>query len=241
MVSAILLLGSCVSKQKMVYFQDVDGIEMLDVINKNEPKIQVGDILSIQVSAIDMEAALPFNLYENTGNGTPNLINHLVNSDGEINFPVLGTLKVIGFSTKTITNHLTNLLNDYIKKPIVNVRLVNFKVTVLGEVKSPGTYTIPNERLSIIEAIGMAGDLTIQGKRTQVTLIREQNGKRISVQLDLTTKKIFDSPYFFLAQNDIIYIEPNKTKINSSAVGANTSILISSLSALISLIAILTR
>lgn len=243
LVTVLLIsLGSCVSKKEILYLQDAKGIKALDAIVKVEPKIQQNDILSINVSALDAEAALPFNLFE-AGNTTsvPKPITYLVNSDGDINFPVLGKLKVEGFTTKEITGHLTELLAVYIKNPIVNIRLTNFKVTVLGEVKSPGTYPVPNERISILEAIGMAGDLTIQGKRKTVVLVREQNGKRTFVDIDLTSREILNSPYFYLAQNDVLIVEPNKSKINSSAVGANTGIILSSISFLISIVAIIIR
>ncbi|MDD3723355.1 MAG: polysaccharide biosynthesis/export family protein [Lutibacter sp.] len=245
LVVAILLsisMGSCVSKKEMLYLQDVEGIKALEDIVKVEPKIQQGDILSINVSAIDAEAALPFNLFE-AGNTTsvPKPITYLVNSDGKINFPVLGKIKVEGFTTKEITNNLTSSLAAYIQKPIVNIRLTNFKVTVLGEVKSPGTYPVPNERISILEAIGLAGDLTIQAERKTLMLIREQNGKRTFVDIDLTSREILNSPYFYLAQNDVLIVEPNKSKINSSVVGANTGIILSTISFLISILAIVTR
>ena len=128
----LISMGSCVSKKEMVYLQDSEGINVMEAIVKVEPKIQQGDILSINVSALDAEAALPFNLFE-AGNTTsiPKPITYLVNSDGEINFPVLGKIKVEGFTTKEITNHLTDALAVYIKNPIVNIRLTNFKVTVL--------------------------------------------------------------------------------------------------------------
>lgn len=235
-------MGSCVSKKEMVYLQDAEGVIALQAIVKVEPKIQQNDILSINVSALDAEAALPFNLFE-AGNTTslPKPITYLVNSDGKINFPVLGKIEVEGFTTKEVTNHLTEALEVYIKNPIVNIRLINFKVTVLGEVKSPGTYPVPNERISILEAIGLAGDLTIQGKRKNVMLIREQEGKRTFVNIDLTNKEMLNSPYFYLAQNDVLIVEPNKSKINSSAVGANTGIILSTISFLISILAIVTR
>ena len=238
----MISMGSCVSKKEMVYLQDADGIDAIEAIVKVEPKIQQNDILSINVSAMDAEAALPFNLFE-AGNTTsvPKPITYLVNSDGEINFPVLGKIKVEGFTTKEITSHLAETLAVYIKNPIVNIRLTNFKVTVLGEVKAPGTYTVPNERISILEAIGMAGDLTIQGKRKTVVLIREQNGKRTFIDIDLTSREILNSPYFYLAQNDVLIVEPNKSKVNSSAVGANTGIILTSISFLISIVAILIR
>lgn len=238
----MISMGSCVSKKEMVYLQDADGIDAIEAIVKVEPKIQQNDILSINVSAMDAEAALPFNLFE-AGNATsvPKPITYLVNSDGEINFPVLGKIKVEGFTTKEITSHLAETLAVYIKNPIVNIRLTNFKVTVLGEVKSPGTYPVPNERISILEAIGLAGDLTIQGKRKTVVLIREQNGKRTFIDIDLTSREILNSPYFYLAQNDVLIVEPNKSKVNSSAVGANTGIILTSISFLISIVAILIR
>lgn len=243
LVTVLLIsLGSCVSKKEILYLQDAEGIKALEEIVKLAPTIQQNDILSINVSALDAEAALPFNLFE-AGNTTsvPKPITYLVNSNGDINFPVLGKLKVEGFTTKEITGHLTESLAVYIKNPIVNIRLTNFKVTVLGEVKSPGTYPVPNERISILEAIGMAGDLTIQGKRKTVVLVREQNGKRTFVDIDLTSREILNSPYFYLAQNDVLIVEPNKSKINSSAVGANTGIILSSISFLISIVAIIIR
>ena len=240
-----VLVSSCVSNKKMLYFQDVEGVENPTVLANYEPKIQPGDLLNINVAAAEAEAALPFNIYETpvVGTYTSSLkpLSYLVNTDGEINFPVLGTLKVAGFTSKEVTKSLNEQLASYINKPIVNIRLTNFKITVLGEVKTPGTYPVPNERISIIEAIGMAGDLTIQGKRTTVTLVREVQGERKFVSIDLTNKQLFNSPYYYLAQNDVIYVEPNKTKINSSAVGSNAGIILSSISTLISLIAILTR
>ncbi|KUO67264.1 MAG: polysaccharide biosynthesis/export family protein [Lutibacter sp.] len=238
----MISMGSCVSKKEMVYLQDADGIDAVEAIVKVEPKIQQNDILSINVSAMDAEAALPFNLFEaGSATSVSKPITYLVNSDGEINFPVLGKIKVEGFTIKEITSHLAETLAVYIKNPIVNIRLTNFKVTVLGEVKSPGTYPVPNERISILEAIGLAGDLTIQGKRKNVTLIREQNGKRTFIDIDLTSREILNSPYFYLAQNDVLIVEPNKTKINSSAVGPNIGVIFASISTLISIIVLVTR
>ena len=195
-----VLVSSCVSNKKMLYFQDVEGVENPTVLANYEPKIQPGDLLNINVAAAEAEAALPFNIYETpvVGTYTSSLkpLSYLVNTDGEINFPVLGTLKVAGFTSKEVTKSLSEQLASYINKPIVNIRLTNFKITVLGEVTKPGTYPVPNERISIIEAIGLAGDLTIQGKRTTVTLVREVQGERKFVTIDLTNKKLFNSPYY---------------------------------------------
>jgi len=236
-----LLFSSCVSSKKMVYFQPLEeGVLANDSLMKFEPTLGVGDLLTINVSALDPEVAVAFNLVEQSGT-TMRVLPYLVNAVGEVNFPVLGTLKVAGLTTKQLTDQLELQLTEYIVKPVVNIRLTNFKVTVLGEVKKPGTYTVANERISIIEALGLAGDLTIQGKRGNVLLIREEDGKRITVPIDLTSVELFSSSYYYLAQNDVLYIEPNKTKINSSVVGANTSVIFSSISILITIITLLTR
>ena len=238
-----MLLVNCASKENIVYFQEVEGLKIQDTLINFEPEIQMGDILAINVSAIDAEAAIPFNLYETpmVGNMTSNAkpITYLVNADGEINFPVIGKLKVSGLTTKETNDKLTAILGAYIKNPIINIRLTNFKVTVLGQVKTPGTYTIPNERITILEAIGLAGDLEIHGKRKNVMLIREQNEQRMFVNIDLTNKQLFSSPYFYLSQNDVIYIEPNKVQVNSSAVGANTGVILGSISILLSVITLI--
>ena len=198
-------------------------------------------MLPINVWGLDPLAAATFNLFESNGVGNPKPLPYLVSTEESINFPVLGMVSTKGLTTLELTKYLETHLKEYLVKPIVNIRLINFKVTVMGDVKSPGAYTIPNERITIVEALGLAGDLTIQGKRNNVLLIREIDGKRTFVTIDLTNKNLFSSPYYYLAQNDVIYVEPNKAKINSSAVGANAGIILSSISTLISLIAILTR
>jgi polysaccharide export outer membrane protein len=241
----ILILGglvsSCVSSKKMIYFQNNGPLDSIENVSKYQIKIQPGDLLFINVSAMDVKATLPFNLYESgavtTGNPKPLL--YLVNVDGEITFPVLGNIKVAGLTIKEMRAMLTQKLREYLKNPIVNVRLKNFKITVLGEVKMPGTYPVVNERITILEAIGLAGDLNIQAKRSKITLVREQQGKRTLTTFDLTSKDIFNSPYFYLAQNDVIYVEPNKTKMNSSKVGPNSTVVLSAISTLVSLLAIL--
>ena len=155
--------------------------------------------------------------------------------------PVLGTIVVKGLTTLELTDYLETNLKAYLVAPIVNIQLINFKISVMGDVKSPGAYTVPNERITILEALVLAGDLTIQGKRKNVLLIREIDGKKIFITLDLTNRKLFKSPYYYLAQNDVIYVEPNKARLNSSAVGSNTGVILSSVSILITLLSILTR
>jgi polysaccharide export outer membrane protein len=241
----LILAVGCASPEKIVYFQNSEDVSISESILKYSPKIQAGDILAINVSAVDTEAALPFNLYETpivgdfVANAIP--ITYLVNEDGYIFFPVIGEFNVSGLTTKEINQKLTTVLKAYINDPIINLRLMNFRITVMGEVMKPGSFAISDERISIIDAIGLAGDLTIYGERKNVTLIREQDGKRTFVNVDLTNRELFKSPYFFLTQNDVIYVEPNKTKVNSSAVGPITGIIVSAISILISIVAILIK
>ena len=243
--SVTLLLSSCSSPKKIIYFQDIEGVTVNDSLLHFEPTIQVGDLLFINVSATDAEAAVPFNLFETPviGNSLSSArpLTYLVDVDGNINFPVLGKLKVGGYTTKQLTNNLSVMLEDYVKDPIINIRLRNFKVSVVGEVNRPGTFTIENERISIIDAISLAGDLTIHGERKTILLIRETDGKKTFINLDITNKEVFNSPYFYLAQNDVLYVSPNKTIVNSSRIGPNTAIIVSSVSVLIALIAILQK
>jgi polysaccharide export outer membrane protein len=239
-IGLVLLFMGCVSNKKMLYFQESDQVNMEKTLVNFEPAIQPGDLITILVSATDPLSAQTFNLYEApTVTNNPRLLPYLVDSEGSINFPVLGKLKVAGFTTHQIGNQVTEALTAYLVEPIVNVRLTNFKITVMGEVKSPGTYTIPNQRITIVEALGLAGDLTIQAKRKSITIVREQNGKRDFAIIDLTNKKLFNSPYYYLAQNDVIYVQPNKAKVNSSSIGAGTSVVLSSIGILISLITLL--
>ena len=224
-----LLLASCTSPKKMVYFQGTVQEEVQDVLLDYEPKIQPGDLITIHVSGIDPTAAATFNIYETTGFGTPKKVPYLVNKEGTIHFPVLGAVMAKGLTTLALTSYLETHLAEFLVKPIVNIRLVNFKISVMGDVKAPGAYTIPNERITIVEALVLAGDLTIQGKRKNVLLIREIDGKRTFIPIDLTNRALFNSPYYYLVQNDVVYVEPNKAKINSSVVGGNTSIIFSSI------------
>lgn len=236
-----LFLSNCASSKKINYFQNNDDSVSKELLVNVEPPLQIGDILTINVSAIEQEAAIPFNLFEsqNVANQIP--LPYIVDAEGEINFPVIGKIKVTPLTTNQLTKYLTTALSPFLKKPIVNIRITNFKVTILGDVKNPGSYPVLNERISIIEALGLAGDLTIYGDRENITLIREQNGKRTFKNIDLTNKKLFNSPYFYLSQNDALYIASNKTKVNSSSVGPNTSVILSSVSILTTLIAILIR
>ena len=219
---------SCGSKQDIVYFQNVDSVGSSKAITQFNPTIKPDDMLTIVVSALDQDAVKPFNLATITFSGDGQQVNratqqsYLVDANGNIEFPVLGSLKLAGLNRNQATTLLTDLLKEYIVNPIVNIRTVNFKVTILGEVSSPGSFTIPNERITIIEALGLAGDMTIQAERKNVLVVREENGKKTYHRVDMTSEDVFNSPVYYLSQNDVIYVEPNNSRVKSSTVGPNT-------------------
>ncbi|MEN2400548.1 polysaccharide biosynthesis/export family protein [Flavobacterium sp. MC2016-06] len=209
-----------------------------------EVKIQSDDLLMILVSADDPEVAIPFNLktYSISGNskldvtrGQETVQLYLVDQSGSIEFPIIGKLKVGGLTRTEILQLLQNKLSNYIKNPIINLRIMNFKVSLQGEVNLPGTYPINSERVTLIEALSMGKDLTIYGRRDNILVIRETNGVKSYNRVDITKSDFINSPFYYLAQNDVVYVEPNKTRVNSSAVGPNTSVIISAVSILVSL------
>ena len=188
----------------------------------------------------------PFNLVRVAQEGglRPESLDYLVDQAGEIDFPVIGKLKIEGLSPEELRILLRDRLSDYLKDPIINIRLRNFTVTVLGAVNSPGTYPVAGagEQITILEALGLANDLTIQGLRENILVIRDFNGTKVYTRIDLTSKNMVKSPVFYLTQNDVIYVEPNKSAIRSSTINTNTTVAISIASLLItSSIILLTR
>jgi len=244
----VISFTSCGSSKEIVYFQD-EIIEKNDQVPvESELIYKPNDLLTIVVSGLDPEAVKPFNLPVIANNNTLikaqgelKMQTYLVDLNGFIEFPVLGNIKLGGLSRSQATQLLKTRLTDYIKDPIVNIRLANFTVTVLGEVNNPGTFTVEDERISLIEAIGLAGDLTIYGKRENVFLIREDNGIKRFTKFDLTSIKVVNSPNYYLTQNDVIYIEPNKAKVRSSSYNQNNVIIISAVATLATIIAILIK
>jgi polysaccharide export outer membrane protein len=241
-----VILTSCGSRKDIVYFQD-EPIE--DGVVASEPKpiiYKPDDILTINVSALDPDTVKPFNL-QVVSNNDANLINaggqrqfqsYLIDYDGNIDFPVLGKLKVAGLNRSELTSMLVEQISEYANNPIVNVRLSNFTITILGEVSNPGTFTIQDERITILEALGLADDLTIFGKRKNVLLIREVDGKKKFAKIDLTSINAVNSPVYYLQQNDVIYVEPNNAKIRASSYNQNNSVLISAIGTLTTIIAV---
>jgi polysaccharide export outer membrane protein len=247
-VFLILLLFSCASRKDVVYYQGIDGIATQENSNSYEIKIQPDDLLMIIVSAEDPEIAFPFNLrsisVQNPGSldgaiGQQSMQLYLVDASGSIEFPVLGKLKVGGLSRSEVLQMLQQKIGVYIKNPIINLRVMNFKVSVQGEVNAPGTYTVDSERITLIEALSKASDLTIYGKRDNILIIREIDGVKSYSRVDITKADFINSPFYYLAQNDVVYVEPNKTKINGAAIGPNTGVIISITSILITLITLI--
>jgi len=242
-----VFFASCASRESVVYYQNVE-----DVLKKNnavtnfETYLQPDDLLMIIVSAQDKEAAAPFNLINTmttnptnpAGTGQAQQQLYLVDNKGNIEFPVLGTIKVSGLTKKQAIDYLSSEISKYIIQPIVNMRIMNFKVTVQGEVNRPGIHTVVSERLTLSDAIALSGDLTVYGKRDNILVIREVEGKRVPYRIDMTKADFMTSPYYYLNQNDIVYVEPNKTRVNSSVVGPNLTLGISALSLLVTIIAL---
>ena len=247
-VLLVLLTSSCISRKDWVYFQAEPSLKASQI--PFELRYQPNDLLSINITAFDMDAARPFNLYVSSPSEMNNLSltgqvrqqTYLVDESGEINFPVLGKLKIAGLSRAEATKLLEGKLKDYIKDPVVTLRITNFRVSVLGEVNRPGTYTIANERVSILEAIALAGDLTIYGERNNVLLLRDEKGVVSKSYIDLRNNDLFDSPLFYLKSNDVIYVEPNPSKVRSSTDALRfTSISLSLITTITTILSIITR
>jgi polysaccharide export outer membrane protein len=214
----LLVLSSCVSKKEVVYFQNAKDFETIVDTDTFNPKFKVDDIISIFVSTFDMEAAAPFNLFINAGNNSnPQLIDYLIDVDGNIDFPVLGKIKLLGLSVQEAQELFKEKLALYLKDPIVNIRILNFRISVLGEVDRPGRYEVSGQRITILEAIALAGDLGIKGERENVMVIRDFNGAKTYTKVDLTNKELFNSPVYYLTQNDVVYVVPNNSAVSSAS------------------------
>jgi polysaccharide export outer membrane protein len=212
--------------KKATYFSDLKDTTLRSFYPAPEPVIEPNDILNISVNSLNQEASKVFNApnssnitYATSQSTINQATGYLVNQNGYIQFPIIGNIKVAGLTEEELKSTLTEKLtsNKLLMDPLVNIRLLNFKVTVLGEVRDPKVITVQNEKISILEAIGLAGDLTIYGKRNNVLLIRQENGKKIIRRINLNSDKILTSPYFYLKNNDIVYIEPNKARVASSS------------------------
>ncbi|WP_350291637.1 polysaccharide biosynthesis/export family protein [uncultured Croceitalea sp.] len=244
LICIFIMLSSCASRKDVVYFQDTQNFETLVNDNTFVSKFKVDDLVSIHVSSLNPEASAPFNLFRGSSEGgfRAEQIDYLVDQAGEIDFPVIGKLKIEGLSPDEVRVLLREQLSDYLKDPIINIRLRNFTVTVLGEVLRPGTYPVNGEQITILEALGLAGDLTLRGVRNNVLVIRDFNGTKVYSRVDLTSKDIIKSPVFYLTQNDVVYVEPNKSGIKETSLDGRATIYVSIASVLItSTVILITR
>lgn len=239
-----LFIVSCSTQKNIAYLQDAGMDSAVVVQELYDARIKPKDLLTITVNTFDREASVPFNLMYPSGSASPSvstngensLQKYLVDNEGSIDFPVLGKIKVADMTKNQVEAYLKDQLRPYLKEePLINVRMVNYKISVLGEVNRPNTYTITNEKVNVLEALALAGDLTIYGKRDNVKLMRESvDGKREVVILDLTDKNLIHSPYFYLQQNDVLYVEPNKTRMRNSKYSALTGQILSGVTAAVS-------
>ncbi|MCF8273433.1 MAG: polysaccharide biosynthesis/export family protein [Flavobacteriaceae bacterium] len=237
----VFLFVSCATKKDIVYFQNAKNFETIVDTDSFTPRLKVNDIVSIYVSTYDMEASKPFNLVMQTGS-SGQLIDYLLDIEGNIDFPVLGKIKLVGLTVEEAKELIKQKLAEgYLKDPIVNIRIKNFRITVLGAVRSPGTYPISGERITIMEALGLAGDLNIQGLRNNILIIRDFNGTKTYTRVDLTNKEVFNSPVYFLTQNDVIYVEPNNAAISSASGDARIGLISSIIGLAVTITVLITR
>lgn len=218
----LALLSSCSNAKSATYFNNISSRSFRTDVEQLEPIIQKNDLLSINVTSVNAEATELFNQKNqdaaqmtNSAGGSSSVSGYLVDQEGYVNFPVLGKIMAAGRSKKDLRDNITAKLvsEKLLIDPIVDIRYLNYRVSVLGEVKNPSVLTIPNEKISLLEALGQVGDITIYGRRDNVTLIREENGIKRIREIDLTTSEIFNSPYYYLQSNDIIYVQPNRGRI----------------------------
>ena len=242
-----ILITSCRTSHDAVYFSDLDSTRYRELTSSKfvEPLIQTDDILNITVQTIDPMASAainqtPASVSQGSGQGQGAISGFLVDKNGNVEIPMLGIVKLSGLTTTAAKEIIRGKAIQFYKDPTVQVRFANYKITVLGEVLRPASYTVPNERVTVLDAISLAGDLTIYGKRKNIMLIRDLGVKKEVVRLDLTSSSLMNSPYFYLKQNDVLYVEPIETKI-ASANAPRTQLITIGISVVTLLVTILTR
>jgi polysaccharide export outer membrane protein len=225
LIFSVSLLTSCVTSGKITYFENIKDSALVSSSAGLEAVIQKKDIISIAVSSLSNQASVLFNMPNQPATPTQPAVNnsyqtagYLVNEDGNIKFPMLGLIAAAGRSQKQLEDTITTLLIEHklLFDPIVTCRFLNFRITILGEVNHPGVIYVPSEQISVLEALGQAGDLTIYGIRDNVLLIRQIGVEKKLVRIDLTSSSLLQSPYYFLKSNDVLYVEANRAKIASS-------------------------
>ena len=244
-----MFLFSCATPKNITYFRDVPDSTKFKVIEQsafNTPLIQSDDLLQVTIQTIDPASTASFN-QQNTASwpvvsgasatGTGGVSGYLVDREGNVMLPLVGKVQAKGKTTDQVREDIRTKASVYYKEPVVNVRFANFKITVLGEVNRPSSYIMPNEKVTLLDALGVAGDLTIYGKRENVMVIREKDNKKELVRLNLNNSDLFKSPYYYLQQGDVVYVEPNKAKIASTDVAKVRNITV--MASILSLIVVL--
>lgn len=246
-----LIASSCSSKKNLSYFQDLSGIntEVMGASYSGVISFRENDELSIIVSAADPQVAAQFNIVVPSKQSSAGLVtlsasealqNYVVDNEGNINFPILGKIKVSGLTKQELILKLESELSKSIRNPIVNVKLVNLRVGVLGEVTAPGSFSFANQRVSVLDALAEAKDLTVYGNRRNVLIYRDnEDGMKRIIRMDLTKSDILFSPDFYLQQNDIVYVEPNDAKQKESNVGARDQYNLSIIGTIVSVASIM--
>lgn len=236
----LFFLSSCVTKKELLYLQDIQALNNSKVLSSKNT-LQENDILKIDVTSLEIDASIPYNknsLVNNLGNSLQlfQLNGYLVSTNKTINFPVLGEISVAEKTSQDLEKYLKNLLEvgGHLINPHVTVRLLNSKVTILGEVRNPGTFTFTEKNINLLQALGLAGDLTIDGNRKNIIVIRESNGQRTTTNLDLTSASWLSSLYQNIQPNDVIIVNPNSKKIKSAGLIGNISTVLSIASILLS-------
>jgi len=246
-----VLLFSCGTRQEINYMKDIENLVLDNSVKNSRSTLQPGDQLLITVSAKDMDVVKPFNQTYSSGTtitqySTPSSNNlpqqvpvsgptYNIDTDGNIVFPQIGKVNTKNENIETFRLKLTELIKEYVKDPVVDVKLINFRVSVLGEVARPGTYLVPDGNATLLSALGLAGDLTSFGIRTNVLVVRNVDGQFTKERIDLTSAQFINSPYYYLKQNDIIYVQPNSNREKAARVDPNTGLYISIASVIASL------
>lgn len=212
-----VFLSSCVTKKEVVYFQNAKDFETIVNTDTFTAKLKVGDVISVFVSTFVPEAAKPYNLVIEGGQGQA--VDYLIDVEGNIDFPVLGKVKLIGLTVEEAKQLFKKKFEEgnLLKDPVIIIRILNYRITIEGAVNSPGVYPVSGERISILEALSLAGGLSIKGKRENVLVVRDFNGTKTYSRVDLTNKEIFNSPVYYLTQNDYVYVEPNNSAISGAS------------------------
>lgn len=250
-VAGLLWLASCSTSKEIEYFQDIDRVYMEQLNTEYEAIIKKDDRLSIVVSGPDKTVTAPYNLtLGEMGMSTSSVstnpetatLSYLVDAQGNIEFPTLGTIHVEGMTRNQLVSYLTGRIGKDVKNPIVYVAFKNYKITVLGEVRTPGTFVMDSEKISLLQALGRAGDLTLTAKRDGIILLREVDGRQEHYTIDMRKSDLLNQPYYYLQQNDVIIVPPSSVRVASATTATGIwSVLLSSITTAIALVTMILK